>query len=45
MKKMCAKNLWIGHTLLSERARFNAADGYATLQSSDALMVEIDGNG
>lgn len=42
MKKMCAKNLWIGHMLLSERARFNAADGYATLQSSDALMVEID---
>lgn len=45
MKKMCAKNLWIGHMLLSERARFNAVDGYATLQSSDALMVEINGEG
>ena len=40
---ICAKKLWIGHILLSGRARFNAVDGYATLQSSDALMVEVDG--
>lgn len=43
MEEMCAKKLWIGHILLSERARFNAVDGYATLQCSDALMVEVDG--
>lgn len=40
---MCAKDLWIGHILVSEHARFDALDGYTTLQSLDGLMVEIDG--
>lgn len=43
IEEMCAKNLWVGHILLSGSARFNAVDGYATLQSSNALMVEVDG--
>lgn len=39
----CERDLCVAHILVSENARFDAVDGYATLQSSDDLRVEVDG--
>jgi len=40
---LCERDLCVAHLLVSENARFDAVDGYATFQSSDALIVEADG--
>lgn len=39
------KDVCTGHILVSDNAKFYAVDGYTTLESSDAFMVESHGNG
>lgn len=40
---ICAGDLSTAHILVSANAKFDEANGYAALQSSDTLMVEVDG--
>ena len=40
---LCERDLSVAHILVSANARFDEVNGYAALQSSDALMVEVDG--
>lgn len=40
---LCERDLNVAHILVSANARFDEANSYAALQSSDALMVEVGG--